>query len=261
MGDILRYIGLLLNRAAQKSVLLTDRLTILIVPFSTLVLWLTGAKMTDTIQETVFVGVAITVAAVIVLRLIAASYFVWKEDRSKIVSLRKALDSPRFREKKVMNEHRLKLRKELGDRLSFLITYAEARAKVVDSYVIYNEGEQRFAENFIRAKEIISQLSYDVALRVVCLNLVKLTTDIATNGLTDVTEQGRSASLDRLWAQRKLTFKLLHRQDVAEILTLAEVASLINEHGEDFGSDVLDDLKTLLKENPWLASDERMAIE
>lgn len=256
--NFIKYLGLLLNRAAKKSVLLTDRLTILIVPFTALILWMTGAKMTDTIEETLFLGVAMTVVAVVILRLVAASYFVWKEDRAEIAGLKTALDSPRFREAEVMNDHRLELRKELGDRLAWLVTYAEAQARVVDANVMYDNGERLFAQNFSRAREIVSQLSYDVALRVVCLNLIRLAANVAQHGLTDADESGKSPTLDRLWQQRKLTFKLLHRQDLHEVITLAEIENLIMDHGEDFGDSALHDLRKLLREHPELADDQRM---
>ncbi len=259
MVGFFKYIGLLINRAAQKSVLLTDRLTILIVPFATLAIWIAGGKMTDTIQETLFLGVAITVMAVVVLRLVAASYFVWKEDRAAIARLEAVIKSPRFKETEGMNEHRLALRKELADCLAWLITFAEARASVRDAIVIYENGEMQYAAKFGRAREIISQLSYDVILRVSCLNLLTLTARIDERGLPDTNDRGRSVSLDRLWEQRKLTFKLLHRQDVDEVISLAQIENLIADHGEGFGDSAVLGLRDLLNEHPELASDPRLA--
>ena len=253
-----KYLGLLINRAAAKSVTLTDRITILIVPFTTLALWMTGAKMTDSVQETLALGVAMTVMAVVILRFAAASYFVWKEDRAEIAGLRRALDAPRFKEAEVMNEHRLQLRKELGDRIAWLVTYAEARAHVRDSHAFYCDGKRLFAENFTRAREIVSQLSYDVHLRITCLNLIKLAANIAEAGTIERDEQGKFSALDRLWAQRKLTFKLLHRQDVHEILTTAEIENLISEFGEGFGSSGLEEIRALLKEHPELATNKKI---
>ncbi len=252
-----KYLGLLFNHAAAKSVTLTDRLTILIVPFTTLVLWTTGAKMTETIQETLALGVAITVMGVVVLRFASASYFLWKEDRAEIASLKADLKSPQFQEAEVMNDHRLQLRKELRDRIAWLTTFAEARAQVKDSHVIYNDADQLFAKNFSRADEIITQLSYDVALRVTCLNLVKLAADIAQTGVIERGEKGNPPALDRLRQQRKLTFSLLHRQDMHEIITLAQIESLIEEHGENFGSGIRD-LKNLIRDHPELAYHKRI---
>src|SRR3546814_3222828 len=60
-----KYLRLWIMRAADNSVMLTDKLTILIVPFSTLVLWMTGTKMTESVQETLALGVAMTVVAVV----------------------------------------------------------------------------------------------------------------------------------------------------------------------------------------------------
>lgn len=255
--EFFRYLALLINRAAANSITLTDRITILLVPFATLAFWLTGVKMTQSIQETLALGVAITVMVVVMLRLTAASYFLWKEDKSEISDLKRALDSARFKEFEAMNDHRLGLRKELGDRIAWLITYAEARAHVEGTNVLYDNAERLFAENFTRAKEIVSQLSYDVHLRVTSLNLINLAAKIAEDGKIDVDEHGKYPLLDRLWQQRKLTFKLLHRQDIHEIITVAEIENVIGEFGEGFSSG-LEELKELLKKNPELSRDKRL---
>src|SRR3546814_10818423 len=95
-----KYLRLWIMRAADNSVMLTDKLTILIVPFSTLVLWMTGTKMTESVQETLALGVAMTVVAVVLLRLGAASFWLWRDDQ---VEMRKQAAS---------------LKEELGDRKS-----------------------------------------------------------------------------------------------------------------------------------------------
>lgn len=256
-----RYLGLLLNRAAQKSVLLTDRLTILIVPFVTLIVWATGTQMTDSIQETMFLVVAIIVLSVGALRLIAASYLLWKDDQSKIEQLQQELDAPVTREAAALWKHRVRLRKELGDCLGWLITFAEYAALNSDNPTLIDDmfPLSKYYDKYVRAREIISQLSYDVYLRVMCLNLLGLTTQVVQ--AHDDQEKAEKL-IARLWTQRKLTFKFLHRQDVHELFTLAEVENLIAEYGEDFGegSDALRELRETIAKNPSIIDDNAVSI-
>lgn len=233
MGTPIKYLALLFARAAQKSILLTDRLTIMIIPFATLVLWLTGAKMTDTLQETVYLGVAITVLAVVILRLTAASYFVWKDDQAEKTKLLAEINSDAFKEMQVLTDHRLSLRKELADCLAWLVTFAEHCSSAAHLEHLYRNDGTDYFKKYARSREIISQLSYDVILRVVSINLMELCEKIIKAANEGVNNHKLK---DRLWAQRKLTFKLLHRQDIHEVITLAQVEILIAEFGENFDS-------------------------
>src|SRR3546814_12758119 len=79
-----KYLRLCIMRAADTSVMLTDKLTILIVTFSTLDLWMTGTKMTESVQETLDLGVAMTVVARVLLSLGAAAFWLWLVDRVEI---------------------------------------------------------------------------------------------------------------------------------------------------------------------------------
>jgi hypothetical protein len=205
----------------------------MIVPFTTLVMWAVGAKMTDSLQETMLIGVAITVMAVVTLRLAAASYFVWKDDQTEKESLKSEINSDVFKEMQVLTDHRINLRKELADCLAWMVNFAEHIYSEAHLKHLYNEDGSEYFSKYSRCRQIISQLSYDVILRVCSLNLMELCEKI-------IQAASRKEDLfklqERLWAQRKLTFKLLHRQDIHEVFTLAEIEILIAEFGENFDS-------------------------
>jgi hypothetical protein len=236
-----RYVGLLFSRAAQQSVLLTDRLTILLVPFVTLVLWLMGAKMTDTVQETVFVGVAITVLAVVALRFAAASYFVWRDDQKEKGRLQAELDEPSREIERDLLAYTSQTRKELSRALAELAAIANFDPM---NFEVIGVRVEKINDLVISIDTYINQLSYDVPLRIASIHLKDYCLDLIT---------GRRSNRERLWAQRKITFRILHKEDrINEILSLAELEVLIEDdegkHGV-FGDNkgVFDDLKEMIR--------------
>src|SRR3546814_12476305 len=114
-----KYLRLWIMRAADNSVMLTDKLTILIVPCSTLVLWMTGTKMTESVQETLALGVAMTVVAVVLLRLGAASFWLWRDDqvemRKQAASLKEELGRHGRMAREAAIAYTTKLRTELRE--------------------------------------------------------------------------------------------------------------------------------------------------
>lgn len=248
----IKYVGLLLNRAAQKSVLLTDRLTILIVPFATLALWMTGAKMTDSIQETLLLGVAMTVVAVVILRLIAASYFVWKDDQAEKEALRFELSAPEREALAVMKHHTLDLRKRLSDRLGRLSAYACYPNSVLSQDKSFEAG---FNDLVSEIDALVNQLSYDFPLRIAALRLrdycLKLIHEQKTPG-------------EHFWEQRRITFRLLHKQDqIADFMTLMDLEILLEDAGliTSQDEDSIEELKRLIRRLGPLYYDKKIQKE
>ncbi|WP_179406937.1 hypothetical protein [Novosphingobium marinum] len=218
MPTFAKYLGLLLNRASQKSVLLTDRLTIMIVPFTTLALWMTGAKMTDSIQETVFVGVAITVLVVVLLRLAAASYFVWKDDQGVKSELRTQLDEPERMGFIAMQEFTRERRKDLSDSLGRLAAIATQTPTMREGM-----GVNNLYKAFADVDALISQLSYDIPVRISAIRLRNLCAEMLS---------GTRHEDELFWRQRKITFRIIHKEDlVNDIFSLLELEILLEDMG------------------------------
>ncbi|QKG72377.1 hypothetical protein [Erythrobacter mangrovi] len=259
--NFLKYLGLLFNRAAQKSVLLTDRLTILIVPFATLALWMAGAEMTDSVQETLFLGVAMTVLAVVVLRLVAASYFVWKEDQDEKEALVGEIERPERLLRADLRQFSLDNRKALSVALAKLSAIANLKTEPM---LQAGYSADQINKLVVEIDTLINQLSYDYRVRVAALHFRDYCIDLIS---------GERDGRDTLWERRKLVFKLLHKEDhVNDDLTLVELAIVIEDEdgecnfaskgvlaelkeqirelgGEYYNREVRDDLRRKLKDN------------
>lgn len=226
--NILRYLGLVINRSAQNSILLTDRLSILIVPFATLAMWSVGAKMTDTIQETLFLGVGITVLAVVVLRLLAAPYWLWCDDQAAKKKLTAEIERPEREIEAAMKAFTLELRKRLSEQLGKLVSMTHfASAKFP-----FGGKVEKAADDLLELDQsihaLVSQLSYDMPLRIACLQLRAYCFQLIHAKL-----RADDAALDMLWKQRKLTFRILHRDhQIDEIVSLIELEILLEEQGK-----------------------------
>lgn len=236
MNQPLSYAGVLLQRASQKSVLLTDQLTILIVPFSTLALWAAGAKMTATVQETLALGVALTVLVVVVLRLVAASYFVWKNDQYEMRKLRSELDDPQRQVEASLKSYVTERRKLLSEKLGHLSALANYKTDRLDSM---GQTPKSLITLSIEIDSLINQLSYNVAVRVASIRLKEYCTKLISNEATD---------RERLWQQRKLTFSLLHCEDrISETMTLVDIHMLTEKDEESSGRDPFVEIKAMIR--------------
>lgn len=166
------------------------------------------------------------------LRLVAAPYYLWKEDQAEINRLREEADWPNRYETESSLKYRLELRNELSEKLAKFITMAEFSTVPETMELFYGTRSDEISTTRIRINEIISALSYDVSLRVTCINLRGLCEKIM---LASVRGEETSGLLARLWTQRKLTFRLLQRTDeVNDLVTMTEIAILIEEWGESF---------------------------
>lgn len=221
MAGFTQYIGAIFSRAAKGPILLTDRLTVLIIPFTTLVLWALGAKMTDSLQETLLLGVAMTVVAVVTLRLIAASYSVWRDDQSEKEALRAELNAPERESEIAMKEYVVELRKKLSESLGRLAGYSVRPKSWRDTD---DAGASDCLSLILEIEGLINQLSYDTALRIAAVRFRHQCLKMLTG----------EASEDRnFWRQRQITFRLLHKENwVSDIMSLMELELLLEEMGE-----------------------------
>lgn len=236
--QFLRYLGLLFNRAAQKSVLLTDRLTVLIVPFATLVLWLAGVKTTDSVQETLFLSIAIAVLAVAVLRLVAASYFLWRDDQAEKARLHQDLAAPDREAQATMQRHTLDLRMRLSDRLGRLAAYASYPPAVLEQDASFKANYNDLVSEI---DTLVNQLSYDFPLRIAAIRL----RDYCLRLIRDKKEPE-----DHFWDQRRITFRIIHKNDtIADFMSLIELEILLEDAGVAVkqSSDIVEEMKDYIR--------------
>jgi len=225
------YLGLVFHYTFRRSIVLTDRAAILIGPLVTSYFSLRGGPMPEGLDGLIAIGVVITAGAALLARFVSAPFVIWKRDQSQIKRMQSELDRPVRRLREAAQEHKIALRRELGDCIARIIAYVEM-TQISDIFL----GEQAkftkvYRDDILRSREIINALSYDVVLRVCCLNIIELCTKLASR--ID-TKHDISGLLDRLWAQRKLTFRLLHHDFPNDALALAQIENLIEEHGETF---------------------------
>jgi hypothetical protein len=212
----------------------------LIVPFTTLALWLAGAKMSDSIQETLFLGVGITVLAVVALRLVAASYFVWKDDQVQKSQLKAEIEAPERAAEIDMKKFTLDLRKRLSERLGRLAALATLPPTMLGPNKLeFKELYQTMAD----VDEIINQLSYDTSLRIASIQL--------RNACASLLAEEKEPD-SGFYEQRKVTFRIIHKEDlVSSLLSLMELEIVLEEQGittlnEGPEGDLVRELKDLL---------------
>lgn len=225
-----KFIWLWIARAADNSVMLTDKLTVLVVPFSTLVIRMSGAKMTETVQETLALGVAASVIAVVILRIMAAPYWIWRDDQAERQRLQAELDRPDRQTEASMKEYAIDVRKRLSEKLAQLVAVVHFSSMTHT----LSGGNDRLAEELYELdRSIISlstELSYDMPARVAAINLRDSCLEVIRNKL-DVNNGGHDS--EKLWQQRKLTFRILHKEhSINELITLMELEIMLDDAGK-----------------------------
>lgn len=250
-----KYLKLWIMRAAENSVMLTDKLTILIVPFSTLVLWMTGTKMTNTIQETLALGVAITVIGVVILRLLAASYMLWRDDQKEKAELQKIIDAPSRAVEASLKSYTADRRKLLSEKLSRLTAMAGYRS--VDLSSKFGVSPDELHQLLLEIDALIDQLSYDVPLRIAAIRMKEYCIKLMGNAAEDK---------GRLWAQRKITFQILHKDDrISDLMSLIDIEIITEEDYPDLKdqADIVVQLKEMVKKlgDHYYSSDVTSALK
>jgi hypothetical protein len=255
------FAGLVLKYTFRRSVIATDRASILIGPMVTAYYWLRGGPMPTGLDGLIAVGILITAGAAILARFVSAPFVIWVRDQAQIRRLRTEVERPDRTIREAMANYKIELRKELGECISKIIAITEL-SRVPE--LLTEEMGIDHKRNLVRAREIINSLSYDIVLRVCCLNLLDLCGKVA-NAIAHNDQKNVRRLLDRLWAQRKLTFQLLHHEFRNDILALAQIENLIEQDGESFRSsklpadegsedDLLLELRQMIKANPELVS-------
>jgi hypothetical protein len=99
---MLTYLKLIAERALAKSVLLSDKLSIMAGILLPAILFVAGDAMQEALAGYVAWAIIITVVGGVFLRLICAPYFIWKDDQAEIERLKHLLDDPRRRRKEAL---------------------------------------------------------------------------------------------------------------------------------------------------------------
>jgi hypothetical protein len=114
-----RYLWLIGHFAFQRSLLLTDRLSFLIGPLVTAMLWLRGETVPDNVTALVATATVSTIGAVLLFRLFAAPFFIWREDQAKIAIYKGELARPeragRDEFERLVAKKKLQLASEITD--------------------------------------------------------------------------------------------------------------------------------------------------
>jgi hypothetical protein len=227
-----RYLGRVWTFAFRRFALRTDAMQILAASLVPMIAPYLGVQNPSQANSEVLAYIGMAILALVVIRLLSAPYFIWREDQAEIRELRHELDAPDRREMEAGLDHRIALRRELAEKLAKLISVAQMSQTPEMLEMAYGHRKNELGETTARISEIITALSYDVALRVTCLNLEQLCWKIIQKAGQ---KEDISADLTRLWAQRKLTFRLLHRDDeVNDMVTMIEIENLIEGYGESF---------------------------
>jgi hypothetical protein len=229
-----------------------------------------GARMTSSVTETLAMGVAITVATVVVLRLAAATYFLWKADLAEKEKLQSLLTRELTRvdrsEREAASAYTIRLRTELSDVLAKTIACVEIACLLKDGNEIKSTVQADSNAAHFRARELINALSYDLPLRVSAYNLTLLTSRMMLDSFDKPTCQD---DLNKLQSIKKIVFRLLHKRDsnpTAELLTMLEVQNIMgivedaNDNVQVEGRGTLSQLRTMLRD-PEVAHQLRREIE
>lgn len=222
-----RYLALLVEFTFRQSVLFTDRVSLFLGPFVTAILWLAGDKM-DNAGTLAALGTVITVAAVLILRLLAAPYFIWKEDQNRVESLNTLLNLPDTQMRDAMLSHRVAVRTELGQRLASyqhtVVAFITAK-KHRDWFY----SHEKYKEDFNRINVLITEISYDAIVRVAARNLL-----IRASRMISDAAKGKDVRnlVPSLAKQAKLTLKVIHKaHPLGDAVAFAELESYLHEIG------------------------------
>lgn len=186
--------------------------------------------MTTNVTETLLLGVGITVLVVVLLRLLAASYWLWRDDQSEKRRLQSLLDRPYQRQIEAAGEYTMQLRVEMSETFARLLAVVEVFHLPQDAPLLKDGLILDYVNDSRRARELINALSYDAPLRVVSHNFLVLAAMIQD-------AQARKVNCDELWEKmqslKKVVFRLLHKQDggsMGEIISMLEAQNIVESH-------------------------------
>lgn len=229
------YLGRVWTFAFRRFALRTDAMQVVAASAIPLLAPYLGIKNPTQVSSEVLAYIGMAALALIAIRILSAPYFIWKEDQNLIEEQREELEAPDRREIEAGLEHRILLRRELVEKMAKLVAMAGLAQAPKGLEAAYRHRETEMVETTTRISEIVSAMAYDVPLRVCSLNLQTLCLNIMSKASKG---EPIDKDIERLWAQRKLTFRLLQRDDeVNDFMTMLEIENLIEQFGETFDPD------------------------
>lgn len=102
---MITYLGLIVSRAFAGAVLFTDKLAILAGVLTPAFFQASGEAMPEWVAGYIAWAIIITVAGGILLRLLTAPYFIWREQNSRIAKLEHELASPERQMKEKITDY------------------------------------------------------------------------------------------------------------------------------------------------------------
>src|SRR5262249_54692286 len=153
---LMTYLGLVLQRALERSFRLTDQLSVyaaVLVP-AALALW--GPAMPEALGGYAAVAIVTLVSCLAVLRLLSAPYAVWREQAKEIDDLRKELAKPEQIERHRLAEHLADVRAKLSNELAEI------------SQAAMGHDQKGGTVSSSRAEKLINQMAYEEPLASMC---------------------------------------------------------------------------------------------
>ena len=262
-----RYLVTVLNRAAQGSLTLTDRLSVLLVPFTTLVLWASGRRITENVAVYIGIAIALTVIAIVALRLVASTYLVWLSDQSEKATMATKLQEERGRldryERELATQEVAALRNELGEHLSRMMVCAEFAALPSINAESQVERAQVYLRSMIRCREIINSLSFDMHLRVSAHHLVAAIAELMAMRIAGENTDDLSNTVQAI---KRNVFSIIYKRDAsaaAEFISFMEIEGIMRDgvQAHHLGptintenvADKFSELRDMLRSDPDLA--------
>lgn len=136
------YLLQLWERSAKGSILLTDKLSIILIPLFTVGFWLLeqcnliSSESDIELTELVSFVIVSTIVGSILFRLLASPYLLWKDQNVMIATLDTKLAEPEQIERKWIADHLAKTRSELAAALSevaaFSLNSRYTNVKIID---------------------------------------------------------------------------------------------------------------------------------
>lgn len=194
---------------------------------------LLGIKNPTQANSEVLAYIGFAALALIVIRLLCAPFFIWKEDQAKIALLQSRIDQPSRLEREAMIEYSVELRKRLSADLAAFIGGVMEIASPSIRESTYSIPVMTLIDRQRDIANTLQQLSFDHLLRVSVWNIVTFASSIAKDASDMTIEPER---LRRLKTQAKLTHALIHRSsEHGQIVDYANLAVYLESVGVTLG--------------------------
>lgn len=111
---LLRYIGLIFGFAFRRTTIAVDGLQILAASGLPAAAKFAGIKMPETASNDILAYIGLVAIAFVIIRLLCAPFFIWKDDQGTITQLRNQIERPKSLEMEKLAEIRAEKRLELA---------------------------------------------------------------------------------------------------------------------------------------------------